>query len=283
MSIKKWIAKILPRFILLRLQLRREQSRLGSLPAEECNAKNLANLSQSQLEDFFVSERIDQSWQSVSTELDKFRIPDMTGGVNPGDRRALFYVMTALGTSSVLEVGTHIGASTIHVAAAIGCNTKSSGKAPGLTSVDIANVNDPQIRPWISHGAKKSPRAMVDSLGYGDFVQFKTCSSLEYLKKCVQKFDLIFLDGDHSASTTYQEIPAALNLLNPGGSILLHDYFPNLKPLWSNGSLIHGPFLAAKRLTSEGNRFRILPLGELPWPTKLGSNRTSLALVTGIQ
>jgi len=59
--------------------------------------------------------------------------------------------------------------------------------------------------------------------------------SLDYLAGCAQTFDFIFLDGDHAARTVYQEVPAALRLLNSGGVILLHDYFPNLRPLWSNG------------------------------------------------
>ena len=33
-------------------------------------------------------------------------------------------------------------------------------------------------------------------------------------------------------------------------------------------------------LLKEGADFKIIPLGDLPWTTKLGTNRTSLALVT---
>lgn len=33
-------------------------------------------------------------------------------------------------------------------------------------------------------------------------------------RKCEQTFGLIFLDGDHTAKTVYQEILAALRLLN---------------------------------------------------------------------
>jgi len=79
----------------------------------------------------------------------------------------------------------------------------------------------------------------------------------------------------------YREIPVALRLLNPGGVILLHDYFPDVKPLWSNGVVIRGPFAATERLKAEGARIEVLPLSELPWPTKLGSSVTSLALLVG--
>ena len=70
-----------------------------------------------------------------------------------------------------------------------------------------------------------------------------------------------------------------MNLLNDDGVILIHDYFPNLEPLWSNGSVIPGPFLATERLKNENANLVVFPLGELPWPTKLKSNITSLALL----
>jgi hypothetical protein len=43
--------------------------------------------------------------------------------------------------------------------------------------------------------------------------------------------------------------------------------------------VIGGPFLAIERFKEEGAPLTVLPLGELPWPTKLGSNTTSLALL----
>jgi hypothetical protein len=91
---------------------------------------------------------------------------------------------------------------------------------------------------------------------------------------------LIFLDGDHSAATVYQEVPFALKRLRKNGIVLLHDYFPYLKALWSDGSVIPGPHIAIERLCSEGANLEVLPLGRLPWPTKLSSNITSLAVLT---
>lgn len=44
-----------------------------------------------------------------------------------------------------------------------------------------------------------------------------------------------------------------------------------------------GPFLAVRRLLREGWPIVVRPLGELPWPTKLGRNVTSLALVLSRQ
>ena len=77
----------------------------------------------------------------------------------------------------------------------------------------------------------------------------------------------------------YQELPTALRLLRPGGVILLHDYFPGAAPLWPDGVVIPGSWLAVQRLRDEGAKLQVIPLGDLPWPTKQGTNRTILAVV----
>lgn len=59
------------------------------------------------------------AWRTAEPKLHEFPIPDGTGGVNPGDRRAIFYLVRHLRARSVLEIGTHIGASTTHVASAL--------------------------------------------------------------------------------------------------------------------------------------------------------------------
>jgi hypothetical protein len=75
------------------------------------------------------------------------------------------------------------------------------------------------------------------------------------------------------------EIPLAVPRLNPGGFILLHDFFPGLRPLWPDGKVIDGPQLAVQQLQRAGWPLDVLPLGDLPWPTKLGTSKTSLALL----
>jgi hypothetical protein len=61
--------------------------------------------------------------------------------------------------------------------------------------------------------------------------------------------------------------------------VLLHDYFPDLRPLWPNGKVIDGPARAVRRLRRAGWPIDARPLGELPWATKQGTSRTSLALL----
>ena len=148
-----------------------------------------------------------------------------------------------------------------------------------LKTLDIRDVNSISEKPWLQYGTEKSPVEMIRCLKYETFVEFITDTSFNYFETNDEKFDFIFLDGDHSGKTVYREIPLALKKLKKTGIILLHDYFPNGKPLWSKGSIIPGPYLATERLIVEGAAISIIPLGDLPWSTKLDSNKTSLALL----
>lgn len=120
------------------------------------------------------------------------------------------------------------------------------------------------------------------TLLYASFIRFVTSTSLDYAAACREKYDLIFLDGDHSAEAVYREIPLALNRLPATGSgiIVLHDFFPDVKPLWTWQDPLPGPYLAVKRYQREGAGFHAVPLATLLWPTKLGSCVTSLAVLS---
>jgi predicted O-methyltransferase YrrM len=227
------------------------------------------------LAELIHSPAIASEWRDVSQMLDTLEyIEDMkTGGVNPGDRRALYHLVRRYEPSSVLEIGTHVAASTMSIAAALKRQPRSR-----LVTVDIQDVNAPDGF-WHRFGLKRPPDQRMAAMGMADRVTFVNADSLDYLRNCKETFDLIFLDGDHSATTVYREVPAALALLNDGGVIVLHDLFPRLRPLWSNGAIIPGPELATRRLRKENSGLTVVPLGALAWPTKLGSNVTSLALL----
>ena len=238
-------------------------------------ARNLA------LSDIFESKAIEADWTRTRKDLESLAIPDGTGGVNPGDRRAIYYLIRAMKPRSVLEIGTHIGASTVHLASAMLLD-RAVGAGNTLTSVDVAKVNDPVERRWEKFGARYSPAELINKAGAASFVEFIHGPSLEFLRNSNRKFDFIFLDGDHAAPTVYREVSIALEHLNTDGVILLHDFFPNNRPLWADGSVSYGPFMAVERMKSEGARVDVLSLGALPWPTKLGSSKTSLALLGSI-
>ncbi|MCB9989392.1 MAG: class I SAM-dependent methyltransferase [Rhodospirillales bacterium] len=251
-------------------------AQLVSLPKGNFDPANLRSFSSVALADVFEDQGIGKTWDDDHNAIASlFGNDDNMGGVNPGDRRAIYYLIMALKPQDVLEVGTHIGASTLHIVSAL----KRLGQGGHLTSADICDVNDPENGPWKKLGMPASPRDFCAKLGCADLVDFHVGPCQDYMRGTDQQYDFIFLDGDHRASAVYQELSVALPLLKPGGAVLLHDYYPEAKPLYPDNNIISGPFHALARVRKENPAIRVLPLGELPWPTKQGTNVTTLALV----
>lgn len=278
---KDLLRRLQPQWLRQWRAVRRERIELQSLAPIPCDTSQLSrSLSAPELRALLKSSVAAGEWPEVEDEISAFQISESADGVNPGDRRAIFHILRGLGVKSMLEIGTHVGASTVYAAAALARNCANGAGSPRFTTVDLIEVNDGG-GPWRQRGSHHSPKEMASRLGVGEWVRFVTSPSLEFLRSGEDRFDFVFLDGDHTASTVYQEIPAALRLLTRRGVILLHDCFPDLRPLWSNGIVIPGPWLAVGRLRSEGALIDVLPFGELPWPTKLDSCISSLALVVG--
>jgi predicted O-methyltransferase YrrM len=177
----------------------------------------------------------------------------------------------------VLEIGTHLGASTLHICAALACTARD--RRPRLVTVDSQDVNDSPCSFWKQAGLAKSPKQMVEEFDGTVETTFVTDDSKHFFANTKERFDFIFLDGDHAAETVYEEIVSSLEVINKNGLILIHDYFPNCRPLWPDGSVLCGPFTAAEKIRATGVAIKVIPLGSLPWPTKLGSHVTSLALI----
>jgi len=263
-----------------------EYQSLAKLRTYVCKIRGLRSIDYKDFREFIIGDERNTSWELAQLKICQFKLPEMVGGVNPGDQRLIFHLQEYLKPIKVLEIGTHIGASTAHVAVALKSLPNCGNRK--LSTVDIKNVNCTLTKPWRKFGSEYSPSEMIHHLECSEMVEFITKPSIEFLENDQEKYDLIFLDGDHSAKAVYREIPLALDRMAEGGCILLHDYFPDLKPLWntnSNSPLIHsevipGVFLAVQRLLREGCEFVVHPLGELPWKTKLGSNITSLALLS---
>lgn len=270
--------RLLPKSKLLERQIRNERRELAATATQKGDPRALLSAKETLVEDW-LNANLASDWENVAALLDPIRFGSRSGAVNPGDQRALYYIARSVRCSSILEVGTHVAASTGILALALRHNTAQSGTTPRLTTVDIMDVNDPARGAWKRIGCDQSPTQFMRSIKVDDIVKFVTQPATDYLTSSREKFDVIFLDGDHSASGVYREIPAALGLLNPGGVILLHDYFPGLQPLWADGAVVPGPQLAVERLRDEKVSVTVKPLGALPWPTKQGSNVSSLAML----
>jgi predicted O-methyltransferase YrrM len=226
------------------------------------------------------SADIDNEWAACAPRLSELcQIEDgKTGSVNPGDRRALFYLVRAFRPAKVLEIGTHLGASTLHICAALARDARD--RLPRLVTVDSQDVNDSPNSFWRQVGLTKSPKQTVEEFNGTVETTFVTNDSRHFFANTKERFDFIFLDGNHAAETVYEEIASSLEVVNKNGLIVIHDYFPDRRPLWSDGSVLCGPFTAAEKIRATGVAINVIPLGSLPWPTKLGSHVTSLALIT---
>lgn len=276
-KLKRLARRLVPKSLWVPLIIFREKMALAQLATTACDPRPLRASESLLLEKILSNEEVDARWKVTEKALDALGLPEAAGGVNQGDRRAIYYLLHALKPRNILEIGTHIGSSTMVIARALG-EIFSANDTPTFTTVDITDVNHP-AGPWIAAGSPASPSVLARRLAVADQIKFVTAPSLVFLKDTDEQFDLIFLDGDHGAQAVYCEIPAALSKLNKNGVILLHDFFPNLKPLWTNGVVVPGPALAIDRLQREGAGLAVIPMGALPWPTKHGSKVSSLALV----
>jgi len=256
-----------------------EQAYFAALPCVECDSSLLGSFCNSEINQIINNKQINIDWREDEKRLNALAIPEMTGGVNPGDQRVLYHLVRHFKPASILEIGTHIGSSTVALALAAKRN-HADGVQTQIHTVDIKDVNDATTRPWAVHNSPKSPRDLLCEIGCSDLVRFETDKSLNRLARIDKQFGLIFLDGDHSAEAVYQEVPLALQRLVSPGLVVLHDYFPELKPLWTDHPPLAGPFCAIDRFLSEGASLNILPMGKLPWATKLGTNVSSLAVLS---
>ncbi len=258
-----------------------QRTALNRLPVAYCDATRLGNLCHRQIVEALASTQSTDEWSEDIARLDALKLPLLTGGVNPGDRQALYCLIRHCKPLSILEVGTHIGSSTLAIALAAARN-RADGIDTRIVTIDIRNVNDERTMPWLAAGSPLSPRELLRNLGLDDLVEFRTGSAVDLLSSPGLDFDLIFLDGDHSSDAVYREIPLALSRLCKSSlsTVILHDYFPDMRRLWPDEEALPGPYLAVERLVSEGARFNVLPLGEVPWTTKHGSRLTSLAVLT---
>lgn len=273
---KRTVQAFIPSPILASGMIVRERQKLAKIPKAEFVVEPLRPLTRPQIEEAFTDETIAMAWQRGLAQIGEI-MPyiDIYGGVCPGERRAIYQMIAWLKPRRVLEIGTHIGASTLAIAQALNSHAESDAL---LLTGDILDVNNSEQGAFSKLGTI-SPKEGLCRLGLETRVRFEVKPALELMKSCDDKFDFIFLDGDHSAPAVYQELSAALTLLASKGIVLLHDFYPEGKAIYPGGVIVPGPFVAAQRVSKEFPSVKFIPLGELPWETKQGVRRTSLAVV----
>lgn len=275
MAIPRVINNLVPEAIKHRLRFAANQRSLAAQEQLSFNASCLRPVSAVDLPAIMADKIIAESYLADAERIAaSYPVGEIYGGINPGDRRALYHLIAHFKPRRVLEIGTHVGASTVFIAAAL---QRYASETARLTTVDIVDVNSASSA-WSIYGLPKSPARFIAELGAAHITTFVNCPALDVLANG-ERYDFIFLDGDHSGWAVYREIAAALKALQPSGVILLHDFYPERKPLMPDGNIIVGPAMAAERISRESGNLRFLPLGNLPWETKSGGNATSLALV----
>ncbi|RMG95418.1 MAG: class I SAM-dependent methyltransferase [Deltaproteobacteria bacterium] len=252
--------------------------KLWRVPTAEIRTSVLPRVSAADLSELWAHNEHGRQWREDRARIEAaLGSPALLGGVNPGDREAIYRIVRTRAPRRILEVGTHVGASTL----AMACALARCGDAGHLTTVDVLDVNADD-GPWRRVGSRACPRTLAEDLGVGERIEFVTQPAMEALRAAARdgrRFDLVFLDGDHGAAAVYEEVAAATFVLAEGGWILLHDYYPGARPLFPDGRVIPGPYRALQRLRRETPGLSVRPFGLLPWPTKQGSHATSLALV----
>lgn len=235
----------------------------------------LENLSEKiKINEIFNDKKINDNYLKDENLIKKSNIPNLKGGVNEGDRKALYFLINKIQPNNILEIGTHIGSSTLSLALAA---KRYGGK---IDTVDIIDVNKEEISYWKKYNSQNSPKKNLKNNNCEDLVNFITSDSIDYLEGSKKKYNFIFLDGSHSSDQVYKEISLALDILDKKGIILLHDYFPKGEILWhETKKIIYGPYLAIRRILKEENIIKVEPLDNLPWKTKFNSNKSSLAIL----
>ena len=271
-AVKRLVRTVTPRPVLRTGLHACDRVLFAFTPRTSFDLRSLASIDNLNLAAMFSDATIADGWRAAHAAIRHvYGDEDKLDGVNPGDRRALYHLVRGLKPPRVLDVGTHVGASALYMALAL----KAGSPDGRVTTIDICDVNEP-AGYWSEAKLPAPPRDIASQLGCN--VRFVVDTSLAFMQSTAEKFGLIFLDGDHARRNVYREIAAALPLLMPGGVIVLHDYFPDLKPLFPDGRVVEGPFLGMSRVMTECPAITVMPLGALPWPTKEGTHMTSLAI-----
>ena len=132
----------------------------------------------------------------------------------------LHYLIRSNGCSRVLESGTGRGVSTACIASAI----FHRANFPRITTFDIS------VLPGRDELWAMLPPEMQSCL---DFHRGDSIAGMDKLIREGERFDAALLDSNHDEETVTREFDRAVQLVVPGGLILIHDW------LWKPGTVDH--------------------------------------------
>lgn len=169
------------------------------------------------------------------------RIADMMGGL-----------IATRGCRAILEVGTLLGYSAIHLAEAVGNNGH----------VDSVDIRKPE-RIWGSGETVKDLHRttirLIEESGLAQRITLHVGDSANVLPEMTlagRWFDFIYIDGEHSRGAVTLDFINAANLLVSGGTIVLDDIDNNIA---RNPNSFGGPNSILPAIWASG-RFHLVPV-----------------------
>jgi predicted O-methyltransferase YrrM len=255
-----------------------QTAQLKVQPRRDISAHSLRAISRLDVMALLSDPQAIQAYEAAAVRFAALGLDHIKDAANAGDLRALFQLTHALRPRNVLEIGTCNAASTAFIAMAMAA---LGAEQACVTSVDVVDVNDPERGVWKRSGLPYPPSEMLERLGVGPLVRLNGEGSETFWRANQQRFDFIFIDGSHRAADVYEDVAGALGCIGPNGVVALHDFYPSARPIWPESPAIPGVYLGVVRAIEECPDLGVVPLGELPWPTKHGGARTSLAVLTG--
>lgn len=134
-----------------------------------------------------------------------------TGGVELETAEFLYGLTRILKPETIVETGTHLGISTLYMAAAILENSLTD-KGRIITCEVIPELIQVAKRTWRENGVE-------------DLIDIRNCYSLEL--DIQKEVDLLFLDSE--PQYRYDELLKFLPKVRDRGFILIHDLLPEMK------------------------------------------------------
>lgn len=179
-----------------------------------------------------------------------------TGSISPFNQRYITELIEKRNFKTVLEIGTHIGKSGEAILKGL---EHHGGIGTHFDTVDIVDVNSKDTKKYEKYKPEIMPADIFKNYLTPYF--FHSNGSDEFFKNNIINYDFIFIDGGHKREQVERDIVNAFNFLSPGGLILLHDYYPENKPLFVDRKVISGPYLAVENILTYDPGIDVIPLG----------------------
>ena len=233
-------------------------------------------LTHEELQSWLAAPASRSAFEALARRLKDHSEDERPKSVSEADGFALFALAKAIGATTALEIGTHLGYSTLYIAAALSAESATAK----LTTVDIVDVNDEALAHYKTFGASISARQRLRALGMADKVEFVVGQSEPFLKRSQDVYDLIFVDGNHSEVGAYFDIVSSLPRLSERGIIVLHDFNNPDDPTPGIAPGEYGVHWALHRLRSYIPDCHAIQLRTITLPGTTAPVPTSLAVIT---